>query len=97
MEKRANKYSLTLRMEQRTDGELVSDKQLELKFSNHDDLFEIMQRVQDKDPFDDKQQAMEMVLGFKMFREVILRNRKHPLFKELNTVFPTFIQKLKNL
>jgi hypothetical protein len=37
------------------------------------------------------------VIGFKMFREVILKNRKHPLFEELNAVFPTFIKNLKSL
>jgi len=97
MEKRSNKYQLTLKLLKLSSGEEVNDIKMELQFDNHDELFAIINRLQEKDPFEDKQQAAEFAIGLKMFSEVMLKNRKHPLFEELGTVFPTFIKKVKSL
>src|SRR3954468_632683 len=97
MEKRANKYHLTLQLVELANGETVPDKQMELTFTNHDELFDIIERIQNKNLFEEKQQATEFALGLKLFSEVMIKNRKHPLFEELNTVFPAFMKKLKSL
>jgi len=97
MEKKTNKYRLTLQLLQQASGENVPNKQLELTFDNHDEIFSIIERLQNKDPFNNKLQAVEFALGLKLFSEVMIKNRKHRLFEELNTVFPTFMKKLKGL
>ncbi len=97
MEKKTNKYHLTLKLSQLANGENVADKELEISFENHDEIFGIIERLQNKNPFDNKQQAAEFALGLKLFSEVMLKNSKHPLFDELKTTFPVFMKKLKSL
>ena len=97
MEKRANKYHLTLKLLQQTNGDTSADKNLELTFENHDEIFNIIERLQEKDPFGNKQQATEFALGLKLFTEVMIKNRKHEMFEELSIAFPLFMKKLKSL
>ena len=97
MEKKNNKYHLTLRLLKPATGESVCEKQLELTFDNHDDLFEIVERLQEKDPFGDKSQAIEFAIGLKMFSEIMLKNRNHPLFEELKPAFGSFMKRLKSM
>jgi len=61
-------------------------------FDNHDDIFAIIERIQRKNLFNDKNQATEFATGLKMFSEVILKNRKHPLFEEISPAFSEFIK-----
>lgn len=65
---------------------------LQLVFDNHDDIFAIIERIQRKNLFNDKNQATEFATGLKMFSEVILKNRKHPLFEEISPAFSEFIK-----
>jgi hypothetical protein len=95
--KRANKYQLNLKLLELANGESVPDKQLELTFDNHDEVFGIIDRIQEKDPFNDKQQAAEFALGLKLFSEVMLKNRNHPLFDELKPAFQAFMKRLKSI
>ncbi|RYF65027.1 MAG: DUF3861 family protein [Cytophagaceae bacterium] len=97
MEKKTNKYWLTLRLEQYADGQSVPAKQLELAFTNHDEIFSIIERLQAKNPFNDSSQATEFAIGLKLFSEVMLRNRNHPLFEELLPAFGSFMKQLKSM
>jgi len=97
MEKRANKYHLTLKLQQYANGETEPAKELELDFDNHDEIFGIIERIQSKDPFNDPSQAAQFALGLKLFSEVMIKNRNHPLFEELGTAFPAFMKRLKSL
>lgn len=97
MEKKANKYHLTLSLTQYANGDTAPEKQLELDFDNHDEIFSIIERITAKNPFDDTAQAAQFALGLKLFSEVKLKNRNHPLFAELNEAFPAFMKKLKSL
>ena len=97
MEKKTNKYHLTLTLKQYASGETEPPKQMEIDFDNHDEIFRIIEHLQDKNPFDDAAQAAQFALGLKLFSEVKLKNRTHPLFEELNEVFPAFMKKLKSL
>ncbi|MFD1142022.1 DUF3861 domain-containing protein [Larkinella insperata] len=96
MEKKTNKYQLTLKLVELANGESVPDKQLELTFDNHDEVFGIIERLREKDPFDNKEQATEFAIGLKMFSEVMLKNRNHPLFEELKPAFQSFMKRLKS-
>ena len=95
MEKRAHKYKLTLEHLATAKGETSIHQPLQLEFDNHDDIFLIIDRIQAKDLFNDKDQAAEFAFGLKMFSEVMLKNRKHPLFEELAPAFSEFMKKLK--
>lgn len=52
---------------------------MEIDFDNHDEIFQIIERLQDKNPFDDVSQAAQFALGLKLFSEVRLKNRTHLL------------------
>lgn len=97
MEKKINKYHLTLKLTEYAGGETQPEKELELDFENHDEIFNIIERIRAKDPFGNAAQAEEFALGLKLFSEVMIKNRKHPLFDELGEVFPAFMKKLKSL
>ncbi|GAB3641355.1 DUF3861 domain-containing protein [Spirosoma arcticum] len=92
MAKRANRYRLTLEPLLASGEESES---LRLEFENHDDVFNIIRRLREKDPFHDVQQATEFAIGIKLFSEVMIKNRTHPLFDELLPAFRIFMEKLK--
>lgn len=95
MEKRTNKYQLTLTLKEYANGETTPPKELEMDVDNHDEIFAIIEKISAKNPFADPAQAAQFALGLKLFSEVKLKNHHHPLFEELNEVFPTFMKKLK--
>ncbi len=66
-----------------------------MEFDNHDEIFFIMERIQNKNLFQNKQQAAEFAIGLKMFSEVMLKNRSLPLFEEFAPAFRNFMKKLK--
>src|SRR5215210_4348386 len=96
MEKRANKYRLTLELLSTTKGETGIHEPLQLEFDNHDEIFSIVKRIQDKNIFQSKEQAAEFAIGLKMFSEVMLKNKNLPLFEEFRPAFGNFMKKLKS-
>lgn len=96
MEKRNNHYQLDLREVSLKDG-TEGNKKLSFTFSNHDDLFEIFERVKTKNIFDDEQTAHEFALGLKLFTEVMITQKGHPLFEELRPSIGQFMKKLKSI
>ncbi|MDA6068244.1 DUF3861 domain-containing protein [Flavobacterium sp. AC] len=97
MEKRSNKYYLTLSLKEYANGETEPAKELGIQFDNHDEVFSIIEKIKDKNIFEDPNDATQFALGLKLFSEVKLKHRKNPLFDELNEVFPVFMKKLKSL
>lgn len=97
MEKRAHQYKLTLEYVKDAKGEAVSEPPIEFLFENHDNIFSIIEKQKDKNLFGNKQQATEFAIGLKLFSEVMLKNRKDPLFEELGPAFGIFIKKLKGI
>lgn len=97
MEKRSNKYYLTLSLKEYANGDTEPAKELGIQFDNHDEIFNIIEKIKDKNIFEDPNEATQFALGLKLFSEVKLKNRKNPLFEELNEVFPIFMKKLKSL
>lgn len=97
MQKRSNKYYLTLSLKEYANGDTEPAKELGIQFDNHDEIFNIIEKIKDKNIFEDPNQATQFALGLKLFSEVKLKNRKNPLFEELNEVFPIFMKKLKSL
>ena len=95
MAKRANTYRLTLALQALASGEAAPPKALELTFDNHDELFAIIERLRQRNPFGDPAQATEFAVGLKLFSEVMLKNRSHPLFADFLPAFRLFMAKLK--
>lgn len=95
MEKKAYQYKLTLEALKAPGGEVIERTPLVLEFRNHDDLFRILEKVKEKDLFENPSENVEFVLGLKLFSEVMLHNRNHPLFEELAPAFGQFMKRLK--
>jgi len=66
-----------------------------LEFDNHDEVFSIIEKLQDKDPFGDKEQSAQFAIGLKMFSEVMLKNKDNELFSKFLPEFKDFMAKLK--
>ncbi len=95
MEKKAHQYKLTLEYLQNNKGDKMETSPLELVFENHDDIFAIIERLKQKNHFNDINQSQEFAIGLKLFSEVMLKNRNHPLFEELGPAFGLFMKRLK--
>lgn len=96
MEKKTNSYKLTLTSLLYADGQSEPARQLVVEFTNHDEIFGIVDRLQTTDPFGDSSQATEFAIGLKLFSEVMLKNRNNPLFEELLPAFSSFMKRLKS-
>lgn len=96
MEKRNNNYQIDLKELTLKDGS-EGTKNLNFEFDNHDDLFNIFEVVKSKQIFEDENTATEFALGLKLFTEVMLKNKQHPLFEELRPRIMEFMKKLKSL
>ncbi|MCS3528978.1 DUF3861 domain-containing protein [Chryseobacterium sp. JUb7] len=95
MEKRNNTYHLALKELSLKDGS-QGEKTLEFDFDNHDDIFKIFDVIQSKNIFESEQTAHEFALGLKLFTEVMIKNKQHPLFEELRPAIMEFMKKLKS-
>ncbi|QPH37698.1 DUF3861 domain-containing protein [Pedobacter endophyticus] len=96
MEKRTNKYKLTLEEISLAKDSDAKNDPIMLEFDNHDNLFNIIKAVKSKAIFDNENEAAEFAIGLKMFTEVMLKNRSNDLFKEVQPAIGEFMKKLKN-
>lgn len=94
MEKRNNTYQLDLKELKLKEGS-EGTKHISLEFDNHDDIFNIIEVIKSKKIFDDENTSTEFALGLKLFTEVMLKNKQHPLFEELRPAIMEFMKKLK--
>ena len=95
MNTKYNHYKVTLKHEYSPNDEELHAS-VEVVFDNHDNIFTIIEKLSERDLFNDKEQATEFAIGLKMFSEVMLRNRENPLFSEFAPAFKEFMQKLKS-
>lgn len=96
MTKRTNKYKLTLQQISLMNEEATFSEPLLLEFENHDEIFKIIDIMRQKNLFGDENQSTEFAIGLKMFSEVLLKNKNHPLVKDFFPSFGNFIKKLKS-
>jgi hypothetical protein len=96
MTKRAHLYRLTLEhVAGAKPDDLVHDP-ITIEFDNHDDIFAIIERLRQRDPFQSKDQATQFAIGLKLFSEIMLKNKQHPLFEDFAGAFGAFMKKLKS-
>jgi hypothetical protein len=96
MEKRTNKYRLRLEYVSAAREGTILPAPLEIGFENHDNIFDIIERLKEKDLFKETQEATEFAIGLKLFSEVMIRNKNNPLFEEFSPAFGAFMKKLKS-
>ncbi|GAA5002153.1 DUF3861 domain-containing protein [Acinetobacter puyangensis] len=63
--------------------------------ANHDDIFAIVEKLKKLNLFEDPQTVTSFAVGLKLFSEVMLENKNHPLFKDFSPHFGQFMKKLK--
>ena len=78
-----------------TNGDTNPPNYLEMEFDSHDEIFGIIKNLQDKKLFQDERQAAQLALGLKLFSEVLIKNRQHPLFNAFTPAFAEFMKNLK--
>ena len=67
---------------------------LQFNAYNHDDLFKVLEHIQQSDLLEDEK-AKAFAVGLKLFGETLLENKQHPLFKEFLPQFIEFMKLLK--
>jgi hypothetical protein len=72
----------------------VPENRLRFDFLSHDDLMEIVAKLQQKQIFSE-QQTQTFCVGLKLFSSVLLEHRNDPLFADFAPHFGEFMKKLK--
>ena len=89
-----HRYRITLEHLADTKGALPAPKTLQFEVGNHDDLFTIVERMRGRGDFNENT-ATALVIGLKLFGEVMLEEKAHPLFSSLRPHFAQFMKELK--
>lgn len=71
-----------------------SQASLQFEVGSHDDIFAVVERVRQRGDFSETS-ATAFGVGLKLFSEVMLENRDHPLFAEFRPHFAQFMRALK--
>jgi hypothetical protein len=74
---------------------VTETKRLSFTITTHDNLFELLPLIQNKLRLDAASEQA-FVLGLKMFSEITLKNRAHPLFKQLRLPLKEMMTILKS-
>ncbi|MFJ5427817.1 DUF3861 domain-containing protein [Pectobacterium actinidiae] len=83
-----NVYQITL------EEKAEQQRTLSFEFSIHDDVFALLEKVDGKMDMT-PEQTQAFLVGLKLFSEVVMQKRKHPLFKEFAAPFREFMLNLK--
>lgn len=94
MVNKKNRYRLVLKEVELRDGE-KSDKTINFEFENHDNILALIEKVQQKGLFEDKDKTSQFILGLKLFGEVMLEQWDNPLFEGFFTCIRGFDEEIK--
>jgi len=95
MNPKYNHYKITLEHTHNPKDDGLQQP-VSVAFDNHDNIFNIIQKLQERELFNDVNQGAEFAIGLKMFSEVMLRNKENPLFEDFQPAFKDFMKKLKS-
>lgn len=93
--KRFHEYEVIFKYLTDNKGEKVDKEPIEFLFQNHDDVFNIVEVLTEKDLFENKSQTVQFAIGLKLFGDVMMKNKDHELFSEMRPAFIEFMKKLK--
>ncbi|MBX0289195.1 DUF3861 domain-containing protein [Hymenobacter sp. HSC-4F20] len=94
MSKKQHQYRLTLEHQQASQPDQPLHEPLTLAFANHDDVFAIIERIQQADVLP-AEEAATLAVGLKLLGNVLLAHRGEPLFAEFGPAYGEFLKKLK--
>lgn len=92
-------YRITVERLTDTKGNAVNDAPIIFEVGNHDNIAEIIAILENTTQFAPNashSQQKAFAVGLKLFSEILLENRTHPLFIEFRPHFNDFMKKLKN-
>ncbi|HEY8606192.1 MAG TPA: DUF3861 domain-containing protein [Noviherbaspirillum sp.] len=89
-----HRYQVTLHHLADPDGNPADRPPLQFEVGNHDDIFAIVERMRQRTDFT-PEAATALGVGLKLFSEVMLENRDHPLFASFRPHFAEFMKELK--
>ena len=92
--KKNNRYGIILNEVELKDG-TQANKSLEFEFENHDNILSLIEKVQQKGLFEDKDKTSQFILGLKLFGEVMLEQWDNPLFEGFFTCIRGFDEEIK--
>lgn len=91
-----HRYRITVEHLADADGAAVTNTApLQFETGNHDEILALATRMRERGMFA-PESATAFTVGLKLFSEVMLENRKHPLFEEFQPHFAQFMKKLKS-
>ncbi len=70
------------------------DTPLVFETGNHDDIYRVAGLMRERGDFNESQ-ATALAVGLKLFSEIMLENKGHPLFADFQPHFLDFMKKLK--
>jgi hypothetical protein len=88
------RYRISVELLEDVQGHPGDKPPLVFECRNHDELLGLVQRLRSRGDFDQDTSA-SLLIGLKLFSEVMLQNRQHPLFAPLLPHFGQFMQRLK--
>lgn len=71
------------------------DSPLQFEVGNHDDIFAVVERLRQRGDFTNNA-AAAFGVGLKLFSEVMLEEKAHPLFLSFRPHFGQFMKELKS-
>ncbi len=90
-----HKYKISVNHIEDKDGNPVSGRSFDFIVENHDEIIEIIGRIQNTNQFEGDD-AAAFAVGLKLFGEVMLKNKDNLLFTEFKPHFIEFMKKLKS-
>ncbi len=89
------RYRITVEPLEGPKGERIEQVPLVFEAVNHDEILALVERRCERGDFDRETTAALMV-GLKLFSEVMLQNKDKPLFSPLMPHFREFMKRLKS-
>jgi hypothetical protein len=89
-----HRYRIQIEHLEDNKGQPMSREPLSFDIGNHDDVFHIVELMRARADFDENP-ATAFAVGLKLFSEVMLENKDHPLFEEFRPHFVQFMKQLK--
>ncbi|QKJ86393.1 DUF3861 domain-containing protein [Paramixta manurensis] len=91
-----HRFRITVEALSDRKGEAVDKPALQFEVENHDDILAIVERLRQREDLDfGADDSAAFGVGLKLFSEVMLENRKHPVFTPLRDAFREFMVGLK--
>lgn len=91
-----HRFRITVEALSDRQGEPVEKTPLSFEVENHDDILGIVERIKAREDLNfGENNSAAFVVGLKLFSEVMIENRKHPVFAPLREAFKEFMVGLK--